>query len=63
MIMTEEEMDEKLELLEDYDPWDDDDYCDECRIYGDDYSFDEDGEMVDNCVDCPFNSVNNDWDD
>lgn len=49
--------------MDNYDEWDDYDYCDECRGYGDDYSFDEDGEMVDNCVDCPFNSANNDWDD
>lgn len=26
-----------------------------CRGYGDDYSFDDDGELVDNCTDCTFN--------
>lgn len=31
------------------------DYCDECRIYGDDYSFDEDGDMVCNCDHCLSN--------
>ena len=35
------------------DLWDDYDYCDECRRYGNDYSFD-DGELVDNCADCVF---------
>ena len=28
------------------------DYCDECKIYGDDYSFDEDREMICNCYGC-----------
>lgn len=34
---------------DDYDP------CYECRGYGDDYHFDEDGELVLNCPDCPLN--------
>ena len=49
MIMTEEEMDEQLELLEDYDPWDDDDYY-----------IDEDGELQCRCDDCPFNGLDDD---
>jgi hypothetical protein len=31
-----------------------DDPCEECRILGDDYSYDEDGDLVSNCYDCPF---------
>lgn len=34
-----------------------DDYCDECRIYGDDISINEQGKMEDNCWKCPFNEV------
>lgn len=40
-----------------------DDHCYECTGYGDDYSTDENGELVSNCDDCPFNSSRNDWDD
>lgn len=61
--MDEEEMDEQLELMEEYDPWDDSDYCYECGGYGNDYSIDEDGELVCNCDACPFNSANHDWED
>ena len=61
MKNTEKEIDDQFDEMDDYDPLDD--YCDECRVYGDDYSFDEDGKMVDNCVECPFNSANNDWED
>lgn len=32
--------------------------CYECGGYGDDYSFDENGEMISNCEGCPFNSSN-----
>ena len=32
-----------------------DDYCYECKGYGDDYSVNEEGELVCNCDDCPFN--------
>lgn len=39
----------KEDQQDDYDP------CYECGGYGDDYSFDEDGELVSNCPDCPFN--------
>lgn len=48
MIMTEEEMDEQLELMEEYD----DDRCYECCGYGDDYSEDEEGNLVSNCTHC-----------
>ena len=33
-------------------PWED--YCYECGGYGDDYSVDENGELVCNCLTCPF---------
>lgn len=47
-----------------YDPWDDYDWCYECTGYGDDYSYDEDGELVSNCDDCPNNpNRHDDWDD
>lgn len=40
----------------------DDDRCYECTGYGDDYSEDEDGNLVSNCTDCPYNSANQeDW--
>lgn len=43
--------------MEEKDPWgdwDNYDYCYECRGLGDDYYFDEDGELVSACEDCPF---------
>lgn len=42
--------------------WEDeeDDRCYECTGYGDNYSYDEDGELVSNCPDCPWNSANDD---
>ena len=49
---------------EDYNPWDDYDWCYECTGYGDDYGYDEDGELVSNCDDCPNNPNRRDpWDD
>ena len=40
----------------------DDDRGDESTGYGDDYSEDEDGNLVSNCTDCPYNSANQeDW--
>lgn len=49
---------------DDYDPWDDYDWCYECTGYGDDYSYDEDGELVSNCDNCPNNPNRHDpWDD
>jgi hypothetical protein len=34
------------------------DFCYECRGLGDDYTFDEDGELVDYCDTCPMNPYN-----
>lgn len=46
------------------DYWDNYDWCYECTGYGDDYSYDEDGELVSNCDDCPHNpNRHDDWDD
>lgn len=40
------------------------DRCDECCGYGDDCSFDDDGELVSNCDDCQWNdSSAESWDD
>lgn len=41
--------------------WEEDDRCYECTGYGDDYSYDEDGELVSNCTYCPWNRVNDEW--
>ena len=50
--------------IEDDDPWDDYDWCYECTGYGDDYSYDEDGELVSNCDNCPNNPNRyDDWDE
>ena len=35
--------------------------CEECRIYGDDYSYDENGDLVSNCYDCPMNPDSDAW--
>lgn len=40
---------------EDNDTWDDYDYCYECGSYGDDYYFDDDGEMQCRCPECLMN--------
>lgn len=49
---------------DDYDPWDDFDWCYECTGYGDDYYIDEHGELVSACDDCPNNpNRHDDWDD
>lgn len=48
-------MDQKDKLEDDYD------YCYECGGYGNDYSFDDDGDLVCNCDDCPFNPVRHDY--
>ena len=37
------------------------DYCDECRLYGDDYFFDEDGELESYCPKCTMNPSNDDY--
>ena len=39
-----------------------DDICYECRLYGDDYSYDRDGDLVSNCYDCPLRRWEG-WDD
>lgn len=39
------------------------DYCYECEGYGDDYSVDENGELVHNCETCQSNPFRGDWDD
>ena len=36
------------------DEWND--YCYECRGYGDDYYFDENGEIHDRCSECAYNN-------
>lgn len=41
----------------------DEDFCYECRGYGDDYRLDENGELVSNCDDCPFNPYYRDVDE
>ena len=33
---------------------DDPDFCNECSGIGDDYYFDENGELVNVCEDCPY---------
>lgn len=38
----------------------DDDYCYECTGYGDDYSEDEEGNLVSNCTHCPWNGADDD---
>ena len=32
----------------------DEDYCDECGGYGDDYYIDEEGDFVCRCPECPY---------
>lgn len=42
----------------------DDDYdnmCYECKGYGDDYYFDENGDLIYYCAECPFNGYNIDY--
>lgn len=42
--------------FEEYDEYQDAlDYCEECRIYGDDYYIDDDGEHVCRCPKCNMN--------
>lgn len=52
-----EKMDKDDEFRDDYD------HCYECTGYGDNYSFDDDGELVCNCGDCPYNQVWHDDDE
>ena len=37
------------------------DYCEECRLYGDDYGYDRDGDLVSNCYGCPMNPDSDAW--
>jgi len=50
-------MDREDKLCDDYDR------CYECTGYGDNYSFDDDGELVCNCGDCLYNQVWHDDDE
>ena len=34
--------------------YDDPDFCNDCSSIGDDYYFDENGELVNACEDCPY---------
>ena len=49
------------------DPWDEwtyDDFCYECRGYGDDYYLDDDGELVSACSECwVTREKNREWED
>ena len=38
-------------------------YCYECRGYGDDYFINDQGELENNCPNCPFNPDIDDEDD
>ena len=49
--MTEQYEDDDELFFDEF--WDNYDYCYECSGYGDDYSIDDDGELVCNCPDCP----------
>jgi len=35
--------------------------CGIAGIYGDDYSYDKDGDLVSNCYDCPMNPDGDAW--
>ena len=37
--------------------------CDECQLYGDDVTFDENGELQSMCPDCLFNDMEDCLDD
>ena len=52
---------ERQWLKKDGDGMDDYDYCEECHLYGDDYSYDRDGDLVSNCYDCPMNPDSDAW--
>ena len=39
---------QKGKIMINYDP------CEYCRLYGYDYSYDDDGELISNCYDCPL---------
>lgn len=58
-----------MDYDDDYDDNDNDDwlfwdFCYECSLYGDNFHFNEDGEVEWACDDCAFNDFNIDyWDD
>ena len=52
--MAQEGVEQKID--EDYD------YCYECTAYGDEVSFDEDGEIICNCINCIHNQIE-EWKD
>lgn len=52
--MTEQHENDIDDSCDDF--WDNYDYCYECTGYGDDYSIDDEGELVCNCSDCPNSS-------
>ena len=47
---------EERETIERAEAMTNDEICYECGGNGDDYSIDENGELVCNCFDCPFNN-------
>ena len=60
------EIDDEEETYEEdvEDIWADYDRCYECRGYGDDYRYDENGDLVSACDDCPNNPNRGElWDD
>lgn len=70
MSELEEDNTDEYDVDEDYDYdfeeyQDTLDYCEECRIYGDNYYTDEDGEHVCRCSECNTNSnrLDGDFDD
>lgn len=47
-----DDCEDEWECEKEINPWED--HCYECGGYGDDYSVDENGELVCNCFTCPF---------
>ena len=60
-----EDFDDDYTAEDDYDIWDDDDWCHECTGYGDNYFLNEDGELESACPACPHNKFGqlDDWDE
>ena len=54
-ILDADEKGRTVTTMNDYD------YCEECRLYGDDYGYDRDGDLVSNCYDCPMNPDSDAW--
>ena len=61
MINSESYEDEEEVDIDDSDG--EPDWCYECTGYGDDYSLNEDGELVHNCDSCKFNPLKDDEDE